>query len=92
MEILFESNYKDMNLSKFLTSTKLGLPPNILEFAKIVYFVQNMENRSTIFTFILSMQIVRDEILTSGRANLYKNPTKIFSSGLHSVYPLLHYI
>ena len=38
MEILLESNYKDMNLSKFLTSTELGLPPNILEFARIVHF------------------------------------------------------
>ena len=124
MEILLESNYKDMNLSKFLTSTKLGLPPNILEFAKIVHFhqmdgslpiqsyfsearncniriyvffhpqfsgvIQNIENRCTIFTLILSMQIVLDEILSFGRANLYKNPTKIFSSGSRSVYPLLH--
>ena len=124
MEILFESNYKDIYLSKFLTSTKLGLPPNILEFAKIVHFhqmdgslpiqsyfsearncniriyvfchpqfsgvIQNIENRCTIFTLILSMQIVLDEILSFGRATLYKNPTKIFSSGSRSVYPLLH--
>ena len=117
MEILFESNYKDIYLSKFLTSTKLGLPPNILEFAKIVHFHQmdgslpiqsyfSEARNCNIFMyfvihnsvvlskilkiFTLILQIVLDEILSFGRANLYKNPTKIFSSGSRSVYPLLH--
>ena len=59
MEILLESNYKDMNLSKFLTSTKLGLPPNILEFSSdgCLYKVTSPKLEIAIYLCILSSTI-----------------------------------